>query len=385
MWLWNLILISCILCEISPLLFRAKNFRTSLFHDTRLLSTRLRSLLSTPTAIDFVVDEEHSRDVGKRLDAFLSTLKGIKYSRSYFASLCEQGKVLVNNKTRSKSYRVEKGDHITFEVEDDGRQLKVEPEKIPLDIIFEDEDMIAINKPAGMVVHPAPGTPTGTFVNALIYHLGSQATELLLTHSRSKAMEDEISDEVAEGSYFESIEHSTDQDNVENWQDIGQDGDDEYDGEYDDIHFDHDDDEDEDFATFEAPVQDIKTSPHESKLDLPETPEAAQASPSFLRPGIVHRLDKGTTGVLLAGKHPLAVEKLASVFAQRKIEKTYLAICVGFPGDTSINKFIGRSSRYRQLMNVCQGAPGKHAISHIKTIAFDGKLSVCLVRIETGR
>jgi 23S rRNA pseudouridine1911/1915/1917 synthase len=160
-----------------------------------------------------------------------------------------------------------------------------------------------------MVVHPAPGSPNGTFVNALLYHLGEKATGLLNTSS---------------------------------------------------IAFDEDED-----------------------IDLPETPEAATSSPVFLRPGIVHRLDKGTTGVLLAGKYPAAVEQLSKLFAARKVTKTYLAICVGHPGDTTINERIGRSLRNRQIM--CVSLDGREAITHTRVIGFDGKLSVVLIRIETGR
>jgi 23S rRNA pseudouridine1911/1915/1917 synthase len=96
-------------------------------------------------------------------------------------------------------------------------------------------------------------------------------------------------------------------------------------------------------------------------------------------------LDKGTSGVLIAAKHNEAVAKLSLLFAARKVKKIYLAICVGHPGDATIVEPIGRSLKNRQMMTVYDGPPGKLAISHVKTIAFDGKLSACLVRIETGR
>jgi 23S rRNA pseudouridine1911/1915/1917 synthase len=156
-------------------------------------------------------------------------------------------------------------------------------------------------------------------------------------------------------------------------------------------------------------------------LDLPETPEAANASPTFLRPGIVHRLDKGTSGVLIAGrvwsfmisylderyqyyslltfdrhryhicltiiigKSAGAVANLSKLFALREVRKVYLAVCVGHPGETTIVNPIGRSPKNRQLMCAYEGPPGKPAISHVRTLFFDGKMSVCLVRIETGR
>jgi 23S rRNA pseudouridine1911/1915/1917 synthase len=120
-------------------------------------------------------------------------------------------------------------------------------------------------------------------------------------------------------------------------------------------------------------------------IDLPETPEAASATPMSLRPGIVHRLDKVTSGVLIAAKSTDAVAKLSALFAQRKIRKVYLAICVGHPGETTLVEPIGRSQRNRQLMTVYEGPPGKPAVTHVRTICFDGKISAALVRIETGR
>jgi len=143
-------------------------------------------------------------------------------------------------------------------------------------------------------------------------------------------------------------------------------------------------------------------------FDLPETPDAAKATPPSLRPGIVHRLgiifikntlydaqyhqhkyilnlDKGTTGVLIAGKTKEAVAKMCALFAQRKVKKTYLAICVGHPGETTIVEPIGRSKKNRQIMTVYDGPPGKSAITHLRTVSFDGKISAVLARIETGR
>ena len=147
-------------------------------------------------------------------------------TQSYISGLCDDGLVLFNDKSQSKSFKVSKGDRINFTVV---RKVssKVTPENIPLDVLYEDEHLLCINKPSGMVVHPAVGSPNGTFVNALLYHLGSSKAEALL----------------------------------------------------------------------QAVPNDVGS---EEDLDLPETPEAAQATPASIRPGIVHRLDKGTTGVLIA-------------------------------------------------------------------------------------
>lgn len=261
----------------------------------------------------------------KRLDAYISETVS-NYTRSFIADLCENKMALVNGKARDKSFKVGNGDLIKLRVPvmiDDSTVL---PENIPLDILFEDNHIIVVNKPEGMVVHPAVGSPNGTFANALLFYLGDDAIKL----------------------FDETTQH------VEAT-DINDAGD-ALDGQSDDV-----------------------------GIDLPETPEAAKATPRSLRPGIVHRLDKGTSGVLLAAKHSEAVSKLSALFAQREVEKTYLAICVGHPGEATIAEPIGRCTRNRQLMTVYDGPPGKLAVSHVRTIAFDGKLSACLVRIETGR
>jgi 23S rRNA pseudouridine1911/1915/1917 synthase len=105
-----------------------------------------------------------------------------------------------------------------------------------------------------------------------------------------------------------------------------------------------------------------------------------------MRPGIVHRLDKGTSGVLIAGKTLDAVAKLSSLFAQRKVRKVYLSVNVGHPGDATIVEPIGRSTKNRQEMCVYDVMPpGKPATTHVRTLVFDGKVSTALVRIETGR
>ena len=193
------------------------------------IARRVTILLSPPVGIpesenfETVVSFEDGKK--QRLDQYLSSIY-MEHTRSYISGLCDDGLVLVNDKSQSKSFKVSKGDRINFTVV---RKVssKVTPENIPLDVLYEDEHLLCINKPSGMVVHPAVGSPNGTFVNALLYHLGSSKAEALL----------------------------------------------------------------------QAVPNDVGS---EEDLDLPETPEAAQATPASIRPGIVHRLDKGTTGVLIA-------------------------------------------------------------------------------------
>lgn len=103
-----------------------------------------------------------------RVDKFLSdTIEDM--SRSSVASIIEDGGLLVNNKLQNKKYKLKIGDKVQFTVPDPV-EYTVEAEDIPLDIVYEDNDLLVVNKPKGMVVHPAPGNYTGTLVNALLYH-----------------------------------------------------------------------------------------------------------------------------------------------------------------------------------------------------------------------
>eukprot|EP01041_Mallomonas_annulata_P012010 gene12010-25160_t len=281
-----------------------------------LLRKNLHHLQET-TKYDFVVGKETSK---QRLDQYLVTLLP-DLSRSYIGELCEEGHVLVNDRKRAKNHKISSEDNISVTVESKISSITVQPENIPLDIIYEDEHIIAINKPPGMVVHPAPGSPNGTFVNALLYYLGNEASTLLLQEVQSK---------------------------------------------------------------IDIPLDDLDIDDQDLNYDA-ESVTFAKDSPTSSRPGIVHRLDKGTSGVLLAAKHPEAVTKLSALFSSRKIRKLYLAICVGNPGEATIVEPIGRCKVNRQLMTTYNGPPGKPSTTHLRTLAFDGKFSTVLARIETGR
>ena len=107
--------------------------------------------------------------VGTRLDAFVA--EGTDMTRSAAARLIESGDVTVNGKTVAKNYRLRMGDGVEIRLPEP-EECEAIPQNIPLDIVYEDDDLIVINKPVGMVVHPAPGNPDGTLVNALLYHCG---------------------------------------------------------------------------------------------------------------------------------------------------------------------------------------------------------------------
>lgn len=221
-------------------------------------------------------------DAGQRIDKLLA-LHYPSYSRTYFQKLIEDGFVLLNGNPIKKRISPENGDEIEvcFQLVPES---SLSAEEIPLDILYEDEHLIAINKPAGMVVHPAPGHPNGTFVNALL-------------------------------AYCRNLAPSIDP----------------------------------------------------------------------LRPGIVHRLDKDTSGILLAAKTAQTHQKLVQNFASRQIEKTYFAICSGRPPNTILNARIGRHPVHRKEMAVLPEAQGKEAISEVRVLAFNEEISLVLIRPHTGR
>lgn len=224
-----------------------------------------------------------AEEEGERLDKLLAARYKEIRSRTYFQYLIEQHAVLLNGSPAKKRAKPNEGDEIEicFTLTP---ELQLEPENIPLDIIFEDEDFLVVNKPPGLVVHPAPGHWKGTFVNALLHHCQGLAT--------------------------------------------------------------HD--------------------------------------PSSVRPGIVHRLDKETSGLLLAAKNPLAQQRLIEMFAQRQIHKEYIAICIGNPGNADIKAPIGRHPVLRKKMSIREEG-GRHAHSRCTTLAHNEKLSVVRIILETGR
>ncbi len=216
----------------------------------------------------------------KRIDKLLTERFESK-SRTYFQFLIEEGYVLVNGKKIKKRNMVKEGDEVEifFCLTP---EISLEPEDIPLDILYEDDHLIAVNKPPGMVVHPAPGNWSKTFVNALLSH----CKNLIIA-----------------------------EDNI--------------------------------------------------------------------RPGIVHRLDKDTSGILLAAKSTLAHQRLISAFSERRIQKKYLAITLGKPQNGLLSAPIGRHPKKRKEMTVID--TGKEAISDIQILAYNEKIALVLIKPKTGR
>ena len=118
---------------------------------------------------------------GERLDKFIADNSDI--SRSYAAKLCDDGLVLCGEKQLLKKYKILGTEEITINVPEP-EELSIEPENIPLNIVYEDSDVIVVNKPQGLCVHPAPGNESGTLVNGLVYHCGDELSAINRSEER---------------------------------------------------------------------------------------------------------------------------------------------------------------------------------------------------------
>lgn len=227
---------------------------------------------------EYVVSEK-----GKRLDAYVSSLDE-EITRTAAQRLIEQGHILVNGKQQKVSYKVMIDDIITIE-EVQPQTIELKAQEIPIEIIYEDNDIIVVNKPKGMVVHPANGNPDGTLVNAIM-----------------AICKDSLSG-------------------------IG--------GE--------------------------------------------------IRPGIVHRIDKDTSGLLIVAKNDKAHVNMSEQIKNHEVKKTYIALVRGVvkENEATINMPIGRSNSDRKKMAVNKN--GKNAITHIKVLERYDKYTLLEVNIETGR
>ena len=276
-----------------------------------------------------------------RLDTFLST-KLSSVSRARLQASIKEGMVKVNGTLQVKaSYAVRPGDAVEYQVLPPP-PLEAAPEALPLDIVFEDDDLIVINKSADMVMHPSPGHSSNTLVNALLHHCGLPPIRLdytdngLVRHQYTKGL-------------------------------------------YSDITKDYDSTEEED--GWEG-----RSSPEVALDGL----SALHTVP--VRPGIVHRLDKGTTGLVVVAKTDLAHSSLAAQFKDRSIKRTYLSITLGvpYPLQNKVETNIGRDFRDRKKMAAFAYAStrGRTAISNY--IVLDdglaaGKAALVQWRLQTGR
>lgn len=220
-------------------------------------------------------------DSGKRIDKYLN--ENTEYTRSKIQKMIENGNILVNDIKVKDSYKVKENDYITIEAIEETTDIL--PENIPLDIYYEDDDLIVVNKPSGMVVHPAPGNYTGTLVNALIYH----------TNNLSK----------------------------------------------------------------------VNTN---------------------IRPGIVHRIDADTSGLLLVAKNDKAHNILAEAIQKKEVVREYIALVEGIimEDTATIDAPIGRDKNNRKKMTVTS-ENSKDAVTHIKVLDRYKDSTLIRCKLETGR
>lgn len=219
----------------------------------------------------------------ERLDKVLSNLDKT-LSRTAIQRLIEENKICVNNKAEKASYKVSIGDIITIE-EDEPKEIDLKAQDIPIEVLYEDNDIIVVNKPKGLVVHPANGNPDGTLVNAVM----------------------NICKDTLSG--------------------IG--------GE--------------------------------------------------IRPGIVHRLDKDTSGVIIIAKNDNAHINLSNQIKNREVKKIYIALVRGVikENEATINMPIGRSTKDRKKMAVSKN--GKEAVTHFKVLEKFENYTLLQIKIDTGR
>ncbi len=228
------------------------------------------------------IEAVYDLDIATRTDTFVS--QAAEISRSRASELLEQGQVLINNKTATKKTKLKKGDILTVNLPDPVVYEAV-AENIPLDIIYEDTDLLVVNKPKGMVVHPAAGNYSGTLVNALMYHCGDSLSGIN----------------------------------------------------------------------------------------------------GVLRPGIVHRIDKNTSGLLMVAKNDFSHNFLAEQIKEHSFKREYEAVVYGNIKENSgtVNAPIARHPVKRKQMAVVSG--GREAITHFEVLERFGDFTHLRLKLETGR
>lgn len=231
---------------------------------------------------DFIVAED---EAGERLDKLASALMPDQ-SRSYLQKLLKEGQILLNDSPARASVRVKEGDALHIVLPEDV-PLDVQPQEIPLSILYEDDDVLVVDKPKGMVVHPAAGHSSGTLVNAVLWHCHGQLSGIN----------------------------------------------------------------------------------------------------GVLRPGIVHRIDRDTTGSVIICKNDRAHQSIAAQLKEHSVTRRYYAICFGvLPNeDYTIDRPIGRDPKDRKKMAVVREGQGKRAVTHVTVLERFSGFTYVECRLETGR
>ena len=225
-----------------------------------------------------------AESAGERLDRFVSD-SCEELTRSAAASLIADGAVLVNGEAKAKNYKLRQGDKVEVTIPDP-TELEAVAQDIPIDIVYQDDSLLVVNKPKGMVVHPANGNPDGTLVNALLFACKGQLSSIN----------------------------------------------------------------------------------------------------GVIRPGIVHRIDKNTSGLLIVAKTDSAHRHLAEQIKEHSFTREYEAVCLGRfdPPQGTIDAPIGRSKYDRKKMCVTD-TNSRHAVTHYETLETLGNYSYMRFRLETGR
>lgn len=236
---------------------------------------------SSDNRFEWIAEPE---EAGERIDKFLTEVLEEEVSRTQVQQWVKDGHVTVNGKTVKPNYKLSDGDTVVLMMPEP-EELELAPEAIPIEVVYEDSDVIVVNKPRGMVVHPAPGHPGGTLVNALLYHC----------------------------------------------------------------------------------------------KDL-------SGINGIMRPGIVHRIDKDTSGLLMAAKNDLAHNSLAEQLKAHTVNRKYLALVHGnVPHDNgTVDAPIGRNPKDRKLYTVTE-RNSKHAVTHFAVIERFKDYTLLELKLETGR
>lgn len=226
-----------------------------------------------------------STDEGRRLDVYLAAELEDQYTRSRLKKMVEEGLVRVNKKEVRSHYKVKNGDHVDI-VGSLSSEIHLSPEKIPLDILYEDEDVVVLNKAAGLVVHPGNGNPDHTLVNALLYHIS----------------------------------------------------------------------------------------------------ELHKNCPNDVRPGIVHRLDKDTSGILVVAKNERAHAELAKQFKDHSIDRIYYTVVRGVvEHDEGVcEQPVGKAFLSKKKM-IVRPSGGKEALTFFKVLKRFNNATLLEVKLGTGR
>ena len=255
----------------------------------------------------------------ERLDVYLTTHVA-NATRAKVQAAIREGRVDVNGRTVTRvSPPVNAGDVLVCRVRRPP-PLVAAPEPIPLNVVYEDDDLLVVDKPAGLVVHPAYGHRSGTLVNALLHHVGAGA----------------LAFDAGEG----------------------------------------DDAEDDDEGLTDRAVG----------LSVVNA-RAQYAGAPTVRPGLVHRIDKDTSGLLVVAKHDAAHAHLAAQFARHDLEREYVALVWGVPDPPAgrAETFLGRDPRDRKKVAVVPEGRGKRAVTHYETLETFAHAALVRFRLETGR